>query len=188
MCQGILQVTPKCCEDGESYLRLWAHETCRVFHDRLISHEDKATFCGWICDELKADNLGNREWDPDVLKTIVYGGFMNTTMGVTGQTYREEPVDASAEKFAEYLSDYNLASTKPMNLVFFTDACLHLARLSRIVAQPRGCALLVGVGGSGRSSLVRMAASSTSAGLDPARPLGSQRMSPRPACTPCRSS
>ena len=98
--QGMLQITPAKAADADAFLRLWAHETCRVFHDRLISHEDKATFCGWICEELKSDNLGNREWDPDVLKTIVYGGFMNTTMGVTGQTYRQEPVDASAASSA----------------------------------------------------------------------------------------
>jgi dynein heavy chain len=158
VCQGILQMTPAKCEDAESYLRLWAHETCRVFHDRLINNEDKATFCGWIIDELKSDNLGNRDWEASTLKTIVYGGYMNTTSGVTGQIYKQEDVVASADKFAEYLNDYNAASTKPMNLVFFTDACLHLARLSRIIAQPRGCALLVGVGGSGRSSQVRMAA------------------------------
>ena len=67
-------------------------------------------------------------------------------------------LDRSQAKFDEYLGDYNVNTTKPMNLVFFKDACLHLARISRVISQPRGCGLLVGVGGSGRQSLVRLAA------------------------------
>lgn len=59
----------------------------------------------------------------------------------------------------EKLEDYNMEPKLiPMDLSMFRDAIMHVCRIHRAIIQPRGNMLLVGVGGSGRSSLTRLSA------------------------------
>ncbi len=57
----------------------------------------------------------------------------------------------------QILEEYN-ENHKSMNLVLFDDALEHLTRVHRVIRMDQGHALLVGVGGSGRQSLAKLAA------------------------------
>ena len=61
------------------------------------------------------------------------------------------------KRIEDYLEDYNAGSKHPMKLVMFLDACDHVSRICRVLRQPLGNALLLGVGGSGRQSLCKLA-------------------------------
>lgn len=42
--QGILLTRPISVQNTETMVRLWIHETCRVFYDRLVNNEDRTWF------------------------------------------------------------------------------------------------------------------------------------------------
>jgi dynein heavy chain len=48
------------------------------------------------------------------------------------------------------LDEYNIGNSNKMNLVFFDDAIEHILRIARVLRQPRGNIMLIGVGGSGK--------------------------------------
>ena len=88
----------------------------------------------------------------------MFGDYMRA--GATGdeRVYEEvASMDKLSKLLVDYLEEYNHTNTNTMNLVFFYDAVQHISRIARVLRQPRGNAMLVGVGGSGKQSLTRFA-------------------------------
>lgn len=87
--------------------------------------------------------------------------FIKANVDIEDRIYEKIPSYTEASIVLEQrLSDYNATSNKmPFNnLVFFNDAIEHISRISRILRQPRGNAMLVGVGGSGKQTMAKFAA------------------------------
>jgi dynein heavy chain, axonemal len=56
-----------------------------------------------------------------------------------------------------YLDELNSNTKKPMSLALFDYAIHHLLKILRVLRMQSGHMLLIGLGGSGRQSLVRLA-------------------------------
>jgi dynein heavy chain len=153
---GLLSADSKTVTEPADLVKLWIHECLRVFQDRLVDQHDKGWFTSLVQNTIK-EHL-NMSWT-DVVTTepILFGDFM--TPGADPKVYVEIKDMRKLVKITEeYLDDYNSTSTNPMKLVMFLDAIEHVCHISRIIRQPGGHALLLGVGGSGRQSLSRLAA------------------------------
>ncbi|XP_078448652.1 dynein axonemal heavy chain 6 [Lampetra planeri] len=156
--QGILQCDSGTVRDQNQIFRLFCHECQRVFHDRLINNEDKEYFNTMLA-EMASKQFGVQvEAEYFVKHPILFGDFMKVGVERADRVY-EDLTDVEKLKgvLQDYLDDYNLSSAKEMKLVFFQDAIEHVTRITRMIRQERGNALLVGVGGTGKQSLTRLA-------------------------------
>jgi dynein heavy chain len=167
-----------CClaQSGEGYTpkmiaQLWQHETLRVFSDRLVSPADEQIF-----EQLQESKLKQYFKDQLVKKAAPSDGEGGAPAGGSEKKGEEAPpliftsfmagatpVYLPAENMAELkqvledkLSIYN-DSNPVMNLEMFSIAIQHVCRIARIIENPRGNALMVGVGGSGKQSLAKLA-------------------------------
>ncbi|GFR44385.1 hypothetical protein Agub_g5605 [Astrephomene gubernaculifera] len=159
--QGMLMITSGNCKDRDTLMRLWLHESLRVFHDRLINNEDKDYFKRMLVELASKHGLGSATYDElfGPGHFIMFGDWIKLGLDREERRYEEIGGDVSrvVSVLEEYLDEYNLSNTNALNLVFFMDAVEHITRIARILRQPRGNAMLVGVGGSGKSSLTRFA-------------------------------
>uniref|UniRef100_A0A8B7WIF1 Dynein heavy chain 6, axonemal n=1 Tax=Castor canadensis TaxID=51338 RepID=A0A8B7WIF1_CASCN len=157
--QGILQCDPGTIREEIQIFRLFCHECQRVFHDRLINNEDKHYF-HVILTEMANKHFGIAiDLEYFFKKPIIFGDFIKFGADKSDRVYEDLPnTEKIANVLQDYLDDYNLINPKEVKLVFFQDAIEHVSRIARMIRQERGNALLVGVGGTGKQSLTRLAA------------------------------
>lgn len=87
-------------------------------------------------------------------ENLIFCNFIN---GIGGDRYYDQMANEKLEStIVESLKEYN-DNFAYMGLVLFEDALKHVCRITRIVLPPAGHALLVGVGGSGKQSLTKLA-------------------------------
>ncbi|XP_069504355.1 dynein axonemal heavy chain 11 [Ambystoma mexicanum] len=152
--QGILFATPDCLRQPNDLIRLWLHESMRVYGDKLTEARDSELFQKMLNDAARNYFEGI---DDHVIhhQPLIYCHFAN---GAGEPIYMPIKEWKELRKILEEtLNSYNELHAA-MNLVLFEDAMQHVCRISRILQASPGYALLIGVGGSGKQSLSRLAA------------------------------
>lgn len=164
--QGVLMASRSSVFSPEGMIRLWAHECQRVFSDRFLrtKSNDEQKFISILTvrmtESFQKDwsNIMSDALDPKV--GPMFCGLLQEA-GEAGEVFYEEVTDYKKVRTVveERLEDYNMEPKLiPMDLSMFRDAIMHVCRIHRVIVQPRGNMMLVGVGGSGRSSLTRLSA------------------------------
>ncbi|KAK2822251.1 hypothetical protein Q5P01_022316 [Channa striata] len=152
--QGILFALPECIRYPMELVHLWLHESSRVYSDKLMEEKDVELFNKILLDTGKRYFEGIDE-SFFIHQPLVYCHF---AQGLGEPRYRQVSDWEKLQKtLAEALEHYNELHAV-MDLVLFEEAIQHVCRISRILDAPYGNGLLVGVGGSGKQSLCRLAA------------------------------
>ncbi|KAK2516284.1 hypothetical protein Q9233_013810 [Columba guinea] len=160
--QGLLFSTPECLQHPQDLVKLYLHESNRVYRDKMVEEKDYGTF-----DKIQLETVEKLYEDIEeaLEQTKRMNVYCHFAKGVGEPSYRPVPTWEELNKIlVEALDSYNEVNAA-MSLVLFEDAMCHVfymlqfsCRINRILESPRGNALLAGVGGSGKQSLTRLAA------------------------------
>ncbi|CAH1780130.1 unnamed protein product [Owenia fusiformis] len=166
--QGMINTIEEVVRKNTDVLALWKHECCRVIADRFTGLDD----FNWFVKTL--GRVGLEEFGEELTATLDNTAFWVDFMRDAPEATGDEPDDADFDlpKVYEAIESFDQLEARlkffmqqmneairgsNMDLVFFKDAMIHLIKISRIISTPRGNALLVGVGGSGKQSLTKLA-------------------------------
>eukprot|EP01065_Artemidia_motanka_P049557 TRINITY_DN8237_c0_g2_i2.p1 TRINITY_DN8237_c0_g2~~TRINITY_DN8237_c0_g2_i2.p1 ORF type:complete len:4421 (+),score=1611.35 TRINITY_DN8237_c0_g2_i2:1465-13263(+) len=183
VCQGVMKADkavfcpPEGAEPEAEVLlcRLWKHEATRVFCDKLNDAQDKEWF-DRVVGECMVEHLNANPWGIDLMARVppasYFCDFIHGEAEIDPETGDEleptrryyQPVDSLRQlrdHLIRRLHEYNITEGKgrQLQLVLFEAAVKHVVRIARTLGTPRGSLLLVGVGGSGKQSLTRLASS-----------------------------
>ncbi|KAI5704390.1 hypothetical protein M8J75_004799 [Diaphorina citri] len=161
--QGMCNIKKDEAKNSSVLYKLWRHECMRTISDRFISQEER----DWFAENLEsnAKKLLGAKYDTLDKAESLFVDFLREPPEPVGdeevvipKVYELVPsFEDLSECLQRYQRMYNgLTKGLPMDLVFFKDFIYHLIIISRIIRTPKGNALLVGVGGSGKQSVTRL--------------------------------
>ena len=114
---------PTSIDDVFKLTKLWFHESCRVFQDRLINDQDREWFANQLKDEITNNfKLDFSEVAPE--QPIIFADFCNDAQNYQFVDNHKKMIQTMTES----LDDYNQVSTAQMKLVLFIKAILILKK------------------------------------------------------------
>lgn len=166
--QGMLNIKAEECADIPTFLALFKSECTRVIADRFVCSEDREWFENAVTRVIREH--ADPELVPELHHEPYFVDFLRDAPEPTGDEEDDACFDAPkiyelvpsveflSKKLIMYQAQHNeFVRGSSLDLVFFKDAMTHLVKISRIIRTDNGNALLVGVGGSGKQSLTRLA-------------------------------
>lgn len=178
--RGLMRGDASIIRNADLLLRLWAHESKRVLSDRFTSPEDASWFDDLVMNAAPPPEATKSEtsWASTlVARSNTWCSFLEPEEQLSAQPQEDqksseaedkviirlyrpaESIDALRSVLEAQLERYNSTIRGPgLKLVFFDDAISNMCRIARILSSPGASAMLVGVGGSGKKSLTKLAA------------------------------
>uniref|UniRef100_A0A1I8G1P7 Dynein heavy chain n=1 Tax=Macrostomum lignano TaxID=282301 RepID=A0A1I8G1P7_9PLAT len=185
--EGFYMASEKVVTSREACIDLFVHESTRVLHDRLCTPEDRETFFAHLADELRQQLKLRLTGDALRDQTLMFARFLDPSAaetsgargggaGAADEAAKNAPYAPVRDlrRLRQALEDLHMKQRVQevdgagdeasggggdQQFVFFKEAMEHIVRAVRVLGQPRGHLLLIGIDGTGKTSTVRMAAS-----------------------------
>ena len=167
---GCTMLRKESTDTKKMFSKIWCHEVLRVFFDRLVDSDDRNLAFNKLNECLKThfkdkmselfdDLAGGGNLDYSKMNGLMFGSYFDLDTDHEDRKYEIVPNVVALRKLAyQCLDEYNSTHKTEMNVVLFEYALQHLNKICRILSLPGGSGLLVGMGGSGRQSLTKLAA------------------------------
>ncbi|GBG31493.1 Dynein heavy chain, cytoplasmic [Hondaea fermentalgiana] len=130
-------------------VRLWLHEGLRLFHDRLVTDEERA-WCADNLDSVARARFPGADHAEALRRPVLFANWISKNYVSVDPVELREHVEARLRVF--YEEELNVP------LVVFDDVLEHVLRIDRVLRQPLGHLLLVGKSGAGKTVLSRFVA------------------------------
>lgn len=154
------------------FIRLWVHETLRVFGDRILDDDDKEILYQSIKEAVKKyfkdsfesafDHLPKFEDNKitkNSLRYLLFGNFIE--LEKTSPKYKKYEEISSLEilkdTIVSYMKDYNNTNIEKIDIVITQQILINLVQICRILAMPGGNAIIISTVRSGKRSITKLA-------------------------------
>ena len=133
----------------EGLVRIWAHESLRLFQDRLVA-EDERKWTEEAVRRIALEHFPTIDEEQALKGPILFSNWLSKHYVPVDQEQLRDFVKARLRTFCEEEVD--------VPLVLFNDVLEHALRIDRVFRQPQGHLILIGVSGSGKTTLSRFVA------------------------------
>lgn len=134
---------------------LFAHECLRVFADRLVTESDQADFYKYLNATTNSYFKMTLDTSQFLEHPLLFCNFLKSDDRLYQQLsdWRQ-----CCPIFLDYQMRYNLNGHSTLKMVFFKEAVEHVLRICRVLQQPGGHLLLIGLDGTGRRTCLELGA------------------------------